>query len=252
MMSLSPEQPAFSRRQPLFGGCERAQVRLRRAAASDLQLGEWHTAERLRAFGQSWNWLEHALTPPALLPWTKVFSANPAVVLLPPKDKPSGSWARSWTAAGMALAFTVTQKATARFRRFSSLRLKWAWSSGKEERPSSSCRYASPTAPSSGLTELPYSIPLGPCELSAPGSAWHAAPQVTSSLWGQCWSRVLGPPRPSSPCAGLGEDACLWQSWCDTQGFTAVARCVLQDASARAPGSRHISELNIPDKVWAT
>lgn len=97
--------------------------------------------------------------PPVLFPFRghlePTFNAASLVVLFPPKDKPSGSWGRLWTAVGTDLAFIMTSTATALSRSSLSLRLKWAWSSAKEGKQSSSCRYASPSPrPSSSLPFL--------------------------------------------------------------------------------------------------
>lgn len=46
------------------------------------------------------------------------FNASSLVIFLPPKDKPNGSWGRSWTDVGMGLAFTTIWMATAQSRSF--------------------------------------------------------------------------------------------------------------------------------------
>lgn len=93
--------------------------------------------------GNSWSWLEGSLDPflcfpGAVCPFLGARSVHlttgSLVVLLPPKDKPNGSWGRSWTAVGTDPAFTMMLTATARSRRFPSQRRKWVWSSAKEGR----------------------------------------------------------------------------------------------------------------------
>lgn len=93
--------------------------------------------------GNSCSWLEGSLDPflcfpGAVCPFPGAQSiplpTSSLVVLLPPKDKPNGSWGRSWTAVGTDPAFTMTLTAIARSRRFPSLRQKWVWSSAKAGR----------------------------------------------------------------------------------------------------------------------
>jgi hypothetical protein len=70
----------------------------------------------LRLWGRSWNWIEGCLDSlmlslvlfPFLPDLKHSFHADSLVVLLPPKDKPNGSWGRLWTAVEMDLAFIMT------------------------------------------------------------------------------------------------------------------------------------------------
>lgn len=93
--------------------------------------------------GNSWSWLEGSLDPflcfpgavcPFLGTQSIYLTTGSLVVLLPPKDKPNGSWGRLWTAVGTDPAFTMKRTAIARSRRFSSQRQKWVWSSAKAGR----------------------------------------------------------------------------------------------------------------------
>lgn len=61
--------------------------------------------------GRSCRWMEGGLDS-FVFPFCGYlehsFNADSLVILFPPKDKPNGSWGRSWTAVGTDLAFIMT------------------------------------------------------------------------------------------------------------------------------------------------